>query len=725
MSKTSKKLTYHYLKHLRASRTHRSSDASALVPRNKKPTFHSKAAFRDWCADAKTEHVFYSLVEANTAGGRVTRDNPAAWLHGIVADYDAPVDWNTIEEALGLKAPIMPTWLSKTESGYMRAVWEFETPIPVDPNMFEPLMGQFAKTLKLTSLAAGFDKSCLKSNQYFELGEDWKKVGDPLNTTVTTTAVCEAASAKAPTSQEVSVPMEIVAAEAEARFPNRWAGDFMVGERGPLFWIDDGIDREGCQLAEDGVVCYSERAGKGFLTWGEIFGQKFIDQFAQKKMGNLLDQYWFNGKYFFKRLQGTVLQIPQSQLTLELRQSGFASARKKGKPLSEVEAATLTIQNQNRIDEIAPVVFSKDQVVSYNGHRILNTARVHALEPSDDGDPSKWPFLDKWLNQLFTCSDKSKPATLYFFAWLKRFYEAMLKGEFCQGQALILVGPTNRGKTLLSNKVIAGLTGGFSDASEYLSGSTAFNKDLGHTPTWVVDDTTSAASFQDQRRATELIKRAVANPRLEYMAKYADSIAVPWTGRVVMSLNMDANSLSVIPSMDSSNRDKLLALLIDQNSTTNFPPNTVLEATIEAELPHLGRWLLDWNPPKWVSGGNRFGVESYIESSIAEAAYDNSSRSSISELVDYFAREHRESVDATSSGITHWEGTLTTFQILVHAYNDSRPVGMSHNLEFLRRGMSVMEDACRENKHLRPVTSRGHGGGKIWRIDIDEKFDIK
>ena len=56
--------------------------------------------------------------------------------------------------------------------------------------------------------------------------------------------------------------MDVLESEIQKRFPNRWVGEFDIGSRGPLFWIDDGIDREGCQIVEDGVVCYSDRAGK-------------------------------------------------------------------------------------------------------------------------------------------------------------------------------------------------------------------------------------------------------------------------------------------------------------------------------------------------------------------------------------------------------------------------------------------------------------------------------
>lgn len=183
-------------------------------------------------------------------------------------------------------------------------------------------------------------------------------------------------------------------------YGHRWTGDFDVGCRGPLFWIDDGIDREGCQVAEDGMICYSDRAGRGFASWRDIFGADFVSEYEQKKMGTLLDEYWFNGKTFFKLLDNIAVQIPRDQILLELRQMGFNPKQKKGSPLSEVESALLVISNQNRIHEIAPVVFSKDRIVECSGNRILNTSTIEPVEPAEDGDPKHWPFLYEWMHQL-------------------------------------------------------------------------------------------------------------------------------------------------------------------------------------------------------------------------------------------------------------------------------------------------------------------------------------
>ena len=46
-----------------------------------------------------------------------------------------------------------------------------------------------------------------------------------------------------------------------------------------------------------------------------------------------------------------------------------------------------------------------------------------------------------------------------------------------------------------------------------------------------------------------------------------------------------------------------------------------------------------------MTGQARFGVYSFIDEHIADAAYDNSSRSSVAELVDWFAKQARHQTD--------------------------------------------------------------------------------
>jgi hypothetical protein len=711
---------YFHIKNHSTSAVTKSDDISAL--QNAAPVGLTKSEFRAWCAEPGTSHVFYSMAEGDCPSQRVSEDNPVNKLHGFVADFDAPVDWTKVPDLLEARCvpDFKPTWYSRTQSGYIRLVWEFEKPITVAPALAEGLLRRVSDMVKAPTLFAGFDRTSLKVSQYFELGRDWTKGGGGrIPTSSVMTVLLKVANDVPLQTGDVHIPLSVVAAEVAKRFPGRWTKDFEVGTRGPLFWINDGIDRDGCQVRENGMICYSDRAGSGFVSWREIFGKQFVEKFERDKVSSVLSNYWFSGKVFYKLHDDTPVAIPKDQLILELRRAGFSPKTAKGQALSEVEQAILAISNECRVSEVAPIVYSGDRVVHFNGRRILNSNTCRPVAPSQTPDPSNWPWLQQFLVNLFAPDNAGNQTLPYFLAWFKRFYLSVLNHRLDQGQLLILLGPTGKGKTLLTNRIVGDAVGGFADASEYLSGRTSFNRDLCGAAAWVIDDQVAASTYADQRKFVELTKRCVANPRLEYHAKYADAIPLPWSGRVMMSLNLDANSLAALPTLDSSNRDKVIALRVRGDSNVKFGSNQTVEAVIKQELPHFLRWLSDLTLPKEIIDSNRFGVRTYVDSFIEAAAYDNSSRSAIAEMVEFFAKKVREHLDKPT-----WRGTLTEFTVALHEANGGRSVGNSTNLEFVRRGMTVMEEISRANPKLRPVRSRGGGGGKVWEIDLSDKYDI-
>ena len=151
-------MNYRYIKNLRDTKCHKTSDPSTL--KKKKPKFQTKADFRAWCADAKTDHVFYSLVEGSAPSKRISTDNPPNLIHGIVADYDAPVNWPEVDAIIGAKcAAHPPTWRSETQSGYIRLVWEFEKALPISPEMFDTFIKCLKNIIKLARVFAGFDST--------------------------------------------------------------------------------------------------------------------------------------------------------------------------------------------------------------------------------------------------------------------------------------------------------------------------------------------------------------------------------------------------------------------------------------------------------------------------------------------------------------------------------------------------------------------------------------
>ncbi len=197
-----------------------------------------------------------------------------------------------------------------------------------------------------------------------------------------------------------------------------------------------------------------------------------------------------------------------------------------------------------------------------------------------------------------------------------------------------------------------------------------------------------------------------------------DSQRIPHCGRVVISLNEDVQSLSVVPALDVSNADKILGFRINPNHKPQFLANHEMERVIETELPYFARYLLDWEVPEHVGGSARYGVAKYIHPFITNAARDNGSRAPALEAIELFAKVH---FAATANPI--WTGTVTELASLFCGYSELSGLSYGRNTYNLARGLATAEEAhIADPEHQRPVTSESKGKGKRFKIDISPKW---
>ena len=521
---------------------------------------------------------------------------------------------------------------------------------------------------------------------------------------------------------DVNVPLESVAAELEKRFPSRWKGDFVEGARGPLFWIQDGIDRDGAVVKQEGMLCYSDRAGAPFVSWREIFGNEFIQQYETRRLVDGVSDIWYDGRDFWIfGPQGPVRNIRENVI-LHLKMAGFSYDKKKGQKASDVESALHYIITNNRVDGAGPFVFRSEKIVlDSDGRRYVNTSRCKAITPADSGDPIHWPWLHDFFDRLFDpVADELGSLPLdFWYAWLSRAYKASYYKQQLSGHAVIIVGVAGRGKTLLSQFIMGELMGGAEDASEFLSAKTNFNKSLSEAPVWAVDDTVSATNFADHRKFVEMLKRLVANPRVGVEAKFADRVSIPWFGRIIITLNEDPNSLSMIPNLESSNRDKLMAFRIGDAARHEFMSNDKQEALIRKELPHFAKWLLEYEPSIGVVGNARYGVRSYFHPLIENSARDSSTRQGSTELLDIFLKYFKESNPRTD----YWTGTTTELLVEMNKVEELRTFPLLKDPMRLQRDLSSAEEYSKANPSLRTITSISTGSGRIWTISINNKHE--
>jgi hypothetical protein len=589
-----------------------------------------KQSFNEWKSQPDTQHCFYSCTEGLTPTLRVDTENPPKFLHGFVCEYDSDIDEAMVEKIpKNGAAGLFPTWVSRSRfRNGRKLVFEFEKPVFVDnPEITERFLKKFAKDAKLKNLLPGLDETCFKVTQYQELGIDWKQIGPATGIkSDLLQAMFFTASHRAVTDGTgVQIPLEAVADEVEKRWPNRWPGTFAEGARGPLFWVDPFVDRVGCQVGEFGMICYSDRAGKSFLSWREILGNEFVRAFEAACLGKAIEDVYFDNQYYWTKIERGVW-VPNKKEDI----ASDIKIRNRLKP-PQVEEALSIIRNTHRITGTFPFIHNKNDVVQdENGGLFLNTSTKKVVQPADHDGP--FPWIAEWLERVWVDPHDLQRDT--FIAWYQRLYASSFQGDMKAGQAIVLAGGVGIGKTLFSRKVIAASVGGFADATSFLLEKTGFNKACAENAVWCVDDNYASTDFRDHDAFSNAIKKYVANPQIPYHAKYRDEDLVTWRGRPIITCNLDAKSLTILPDVDDSIRDKIsLFVLIGEDVW--MPDFANIEERLRQELPYFLRWLLRWEAPKQILGKDRYGVKEFHHPILMEAIREAAPHGQLSEMLEY------------------------------------------------------------------------------------------
>lgn len=526
--------------------------------------------------------------------------------------------------------------------------------------LHDAFVAEFVKRVCVDKLlVGGRDVTSDNANQLMELGHDWQPIeANPVPERITEAIFYDAAGkVTIRHGEQTEIPFDVLAREVDKQFPGRWIGSFTEGARGCLFWVNDGVDRIGCQLGRFGAICYSDRAGKGFVSWTEIFGSRFTEDFESLRVESLTSNFWYDGSKYHEYQPDSrkCVLLPKDDMRLKLRVMGCSDSIGKKVTYSETDKVLEFINTQHRVNIAAPLVHFKPGPVMLDGEQCFNTLYKRVVQPAADGDPSLWPWTYRLLTNLLDDShqENGHGPTVHLLAWMKRLYESGLNHTPAQGHALIIAGEAGQGKTFLGSVVLATLMGGAEDTSRLLSGSTAFNEAQAKVAIWTVDDTTTADDYTRRKLFGELLKQHVANPFIEHHAKYGAARRVPWHGRIVITCNQDSESLDVIPALDNSIKDKLM-LFKTSGYRHDFADNDTNHKTVVKELPHMARWLLDWDPPAEISGDPRFGLRPYHHPFVTKAASEASPEHTFTEVLDIWRKAFTD-----FSGEKKWDGTAT------------------------------------------------------------------
>lgn len=601
---------------------------------------------------SSTRWSVYSPVRGLNRNAAISADNPPVAVRGFVGDYDAIQPVESVVALLNQLPPaFLPTYLETTLGSKCRLVWVFADEIPVcDASFLERLWRELAKRGRWDSALAGFDPASFKPAQRWTNGAVWYNLGtSPLAQDIVAGCAVEAGKCLSAARQEI--PMDTVAAEVAKRFPGRWQGDFKLDALGVRFWDPNADSPSGCQVKPDGMLCFT--GPTPFVKWREIFGPEWCDHTSAIAMSDAVDGIWFDGKAYWEQSSGVWVPYQRQDILLHIASRGLSTTKAKGQTISDAESALLHIHRLQRVDGAAPLINEPPGLVTLRGRRMLNVARVNPVLRSGKSDVNAGDFPWIWAFIQGLLPDQEALDT--FLAWLRRGHLSISQHQRLMGQALFLCGPRNSGKTLLSLRICVPVLGGtHSNPYEYLVGNTAFTDDLFSVCTWAINDEDAPNDGQRTKFLAKL-KASVVNPEHTYHPKFLAKTQVSWQGRIIVTLNEDPASVAILPEVNSNTADKMMFFKCCPPGVS-FPPNAVLEAMIEAELPHFVEFLLQWEPPDDVVEESRVGVKSYFDPEVLSTARHQHVSHNVVELLDKWCRT---GIYWSQEGTKEWVGSAT------------------------------------------------------------------
>ena len=636
-------------------------------PAMTRPAFAGKEDYRKWCSNEHTDHAFVSLAEGISPHLRVSAGNPAYRLHGLVGEYDAtvPADWETAYLA---KMANPPEWSTRTFSGNGRVYWSFAESVDVSIPAFATEFIRIAQQeLRMKRAGPGFEaEESGRLAQYFEVGTHWTKIGGPIPSATLEAWRFKAAQKLDWSREAVAIPITRVRAEAERRFPGRWPNgwaSFDVGVRGVRFW-DGSADATSVLVTESGCVCFTGE--KAWVPWADIFGHEWVKRQSDDVIGNALRNLWCEpaaGRYWRKESDGRKVQIPtRTDLILHLNVAGLSPKVPKGDTLSEIDRAIHTLQRLKVVAGTHPAFYRTSDTVEIGGLVYLNTSTVRPGASAEGvfGWGEKFGWIAGYLDRLL-----GREQRIRFIAWLAHAYQAALLGLPCRGLACFLGGEPGVGKTFLGAALLRYILGAREDAGAYLTGDDAFNKTLFASPFWCVDDQVISSDRKHRLKYSQLIKYVTANDSIKMRGMYQEGYTAPWCGRVLVTFNLDGESMGMLPDLEIASLDKTLIFKTSPIGDLRFPS----DAELALELPYFCAYLRDFVIPEAMREP-RFGVKKWHHPDLLTAAAEASDTMGAEQILHIWRKRHFEE----NAGKKEWVGSATELLTEIERYEDLKGV---------------------------------------------------
>lgn len=645
---------------------------TGIVPWDWKPTTPfpqgirgDKKARDEWASNPHTVSNFYTGYEGLNDNLRIRQGgengNPPVKEHFLVADFDSPVS-EEMALAEAKKFNPQPNRLEKTLSGNWRAVWFLEVPIVLPSYEFAKF---FKKTFAAIAFAPekmlpGFDRGAWEAPERFWTNSgQWFVIHNekiPADRIIGWQFLASEKFNWKKAFNSIAIPAELAAEELQKNFPrfSIWPGEFVLGAQGPSFWVDGSTSPMSAIVRETGMQTFSDHAGKGFFPWVELLGSAFTKQYEADAVGRAVQGIFYDKRSYWLREDCGWQAYDVSNLTRILQVDRGVSVRPDTNGVSDIARTIRHVQRSQTVVGAAPFVCRRPGLVNVNGSLFLNTHTTPFLSPAPGlqvwGPEGNFPWLSNFFEKFFDRGDAKQ--LQHFLSWLAHFYRSGITFTPRSGLLTVVAGEADAGKSFLAHGIIGKMVGGAADAGKLLSGDDNFGSENFQKALWAIDDGKTSADYIDHRRFSEGLKRAAANDTVSYHEKYRVPCVISWFGRIIISLNKDAESLRIIPDLEISIRDKI-SLYHCADKTIKFPSRDEIDAIVDRELAFFCSFLRDFVIPEEFIGSNRFGVKPWQDAEIFGRAQQSSPAQAFREILDSWSEWY---FTTRTTDADFWEG---------------------------------------------------------------------
>jgi hypothetical protein len=614
----------------------------------------------------ETEWNVYICAEGMDPTKRPSKENQVMAITALVGDYDATLTEQNVGNAQKLKFP--PTWIEQSLSGNYRCIWTFEQPLMVcDSNHARAVLEKLAGQVKMKKVGPALDKNSFNPAQTWTNGGAWLQVegGKPLATDLLKGMAIECLKGlKGEFSDGGTVTdLKAMAAALAERYPkaNEWPGDFEIGSQGPSFWVEGSQSPKSAIVKEWGMFTFADMASKAAWSWAELVGRDVAEGIVAKKMSDAASDIYYDGmKYFMRDAKRRWSPYPIDPLRRYLKIQHGLSATAGPEGFSQIDEALHTAEVVNKVSAVAPCVPFPEGTVEVQGKRFLNEWQDRSIIPSPQ-PVTEWgtefPHIAEHISHVFQHPDApSEPQAQRFLDWLSVFYRSVHTKQPQSGQAIFVLGGTGVGKGMLSG-IIQTLVGGGTRAEEFLTGRSSFGGECYDQPVMCVDDMAGLETKREVMKFTENLKARVANAiGQNFHKKHQTPANIPWFGRIVVTMNDDDSSMSVLPDFSASVEDKISlfhAAPTKSGFAAMFATLHEKEEIIRKEAPFFARYLLEhYDRMEQEYRDPRYGTRAYHFSMLRAEVDDTQALGTLAEPV----REFFESYFASNPDKQEWQG---------------------------------------------------------------------